>query len=176
MLQQSPKFGGRNSYWIWFQSNGPSFAPSDGTFCRRRPSPRPLIASHSCALGRTAGCRTPPAAAAEPPRAPHTMTAVDLRCPARRLERLRERARRRVALTWARASEPPRRRPTSRQSRPAWRQVPCSTRLARCRSSVPPPLASPVSELWRRTRERGHTNDLHEETKKRGKKKRKRKI
>jgi hypothetical protein len=94
MLQQSPKFGGRNSYWIWFQSNGPSFAPSDGTFCRRRPSPRPLIASHSCALGRTAGCRTPPAAAAEPPRAPHTMTAVDLRCPARRLERLRERARR----------------------------------------------------------------------------------
>jgi hypothetical protein len=41
---------------------------------------------------------------------------------------------------------------------------------------VPPPLASPVSGLWRRTRERGHTNDLHEETRKRGKKKRKRKI
>jgi hypothetical protein len=66
MLQQSSRFGGRNSYWIWFRGNGSSFTPSDGTFHRRRLPPH---------LGRSVGAApSPPDPALEPPRTSPALT------------------------------------------------------------------------------------------------------
>jgi hypothetical protein len=172
MLQQSGKCSARNRYTTrrWLRI----LLPRRGSFPPHRLEPR----------------RLSPSSCAEVTASP----TADLRRPACRLERLRERARRCVALTWTGALEPPCRCPTPRQSAGAAPHVarpraaggpepPCMppspapnssplhpSCLTRCCSFVPAFARRP--RVSRRTREReSHTN----RTRKRGKKKGERK-